>query len=478
MFSLFHKSDSAVASLATDETACEASRAAASSGQAGAGISPQPERPVPQESAVDEAGREPAQSAADGRETMIAEAAPAKPVLPDRRVTPQTSVRAEGGKSEGASLSTEAPGAMWGQTPGVEPLLLQVGDAPAAHNLELPGEEGPDEDAPPDDDALGIGAPLPPPGGPRRPPQGRELRVPEDAKRHTFTPPQRLLLLDTWRRSGLPAQDFASLVGTSPATLYKWKQRFEQQGPAGLIDQPRGAPAGSRLPELTKRTILMLKEQHPEWGCQRISDLLWRGPALPASASAVARVLHEAGYEAVDQTTHPHPDRVRRFERAQPNQLWQTDLFTFVLKRQNRRVYLVAFLDDHSRFLVCYGLHASQSTTLVLEVLEAGIANYGPPDEILTDNGAQYVTWRGKSQFTRRLEQRGIRQLVSRPQRKSKKPPPSTDLGRDAPTSAQRRAAVILEVLAGEQTVAEADRALGAALVRSPPDRSALGDQA
>jgi len=39
---------------------------------------------------------------------------------------------------------------------------------------------------------------------------------------------------------------------------------------------------------------------------------------------------------------------VRTFERATPNQLWQTDLFTFVLKRQNRRVHLVAFLDDHS----------------------------------------------------------------------------------------------------------------------------------
>ena len=131
----------------------------------------------------------------------------------------------------------------------------------------------------------------------------------------------------------------------------------------------------------------------------------------------MAHVLHEAGYEAVEQSTHPHPDRVRRFERAQPNQLWQTDLFTFVLKRQNRRVYLVAFLDDHSRFVVSYGRHASQSTALVLEVLEAGIASYGPPEEILTDNGAQYVTWRGKSQFSRRLEQRGIRQLVSRPQR-------------------------------------------------------------
>jgi len=195
--------------------------------------------------------------------------------------------------------------------------------------------------------------------------------------------------------------DFASLVGVGKDTFYKWKQQFERLGPAGLLDQPRGGREGSRLPELTKRTILMLKEQHPEWGCQRISDLLARGPALPASASAVARVLHEAGYEAVEESTHPHPDHVRRFERAQPNQLWQTDLFTFVLKRQNRRVYLVAFLDDHSRFLVSYGLHASQATALLLEVLEAGIANYGPPEEILTDNGAQYVTWRGKSQFTR-----------------------------------------------------------------------------
>jgi transposase InsO family protein len=251
----------------------------------------------------------------------------------------------------------------------------------------------------------------------RRAAQGRELRLPEESKRPTHTPQQRLLILDTWRRSQLPAQDFASLVGISKHTLYKWNQLFEQQGPAGLLDQPRGAREGSRLPELTKRTILMLKTQHPEWGCQRISDLLARGPALPASASAVARVLHEAGYEAVEEATHPHPDHVRRFERARPNQLWQTDLFTFVLKRQNRRVYLVAFLDDHSRFIVAYGLHASQSTALVLEVLEAGIANYGPPEEILTDNGAQYVTWRGKSQFTRRLEQRGIRQLVARPQR-------------------------------------------------------------
>ena len=228
---------------------------------------------------------------------------------------------------------------------------------------------------------------------------------------------QKLLLLDTWLRSGLPARDFGALVNVSRHTLYAWKRRFEQLGPAGLMDQPRGGRRGSRLPDLTKRTILMLKTAHPDWGCQRISDMLARGPALPASPAAVARVLHEAGYQMKEQRTRPHPAQVRSFERARPNQLWQTDLFTFVLKRQNRRVYLVAFMDDHSRFITGYGLHASQSAALVLEVLRAAIAAHGSPEEILTDNGSQYTTWRGKSQFTRELEKRGIRQIVASPRR-------------------------------------------------------------
>jgi transposase InsO family protein len=232
-----------------------------------------------------------------------------------------------------------------------------------------------------------------------------------------LTAEQRLLVLDAWQRSGLPARDFAPLVGMSRHTLYAWKKKFESEGPAGLMDKPRGGPPGSRLPDLTKRTILMLKKANPEWGVERISAMLLRGPGLAACPNAVAKVLHEAGYELEEAPTKPHPDKVRSFERAKPNQLWQTDLFTFILKRQNRRVYLVAFMDDHSRFIVSYGLHASQSSSLVIEVCRAGLASYGAPEEILTDNGAQYVTWRGKSAFTKELEKRGIKQIVATPRR-------------------------------------------------------------
>jgi transposase InsO family protein len=241
----------------------------------------------------------------------------------------------------------------------------------------------------------------------------RRLRM--ETGRPRFTSEQRLLILDSWLRSKLPAGDFSPLVGLSVHTLRAWKARFSELGPAGLDDKPNGRPKGSRLSEAMKRAILMLKEEHPDWGQDRIAAVLLRAQGFSASATAIGRALTEAGYVTAPDPSKAHGQEPKFFERARPNQLWQTDLFTFMLKRENRRVHLVAYLDDHSRFIVGYGLHATASGALVREVLEAAIANYGPPEEVLTDNGTQYTAWRGKSEFTQLLERRGIRQIVATP---------------------------------------------------------------
>jgi transposase InsO family protein len=253
----------------------------------------------------------------------------------------------------------------------------------------------------------------------RGPKPGARLVSPQEvaAANRKTTPEQKLLILDTWQRSGLPAGDFGALVGINRVTLYAWKKKFEEFGPAGLAEQPRKGGGQGKIPELTKRTIIMLKKANPDWGCQRISDVLYRGPGLPASANTVASVLREAGYVLEEQYTKRHPDKVRSFERARPNQLWQTDLFTFVLKRQNRRVYLVAFMDDHSRFIVGYALHASCTAPLVIEAFKAAAVSVGSPEEVLTDNGPQYVTWRGTSRFAAEMQRRGIKHIVATPRR-------------------------------------------------------------
>jgi len=126
----------------------------------------------------------------------------------------------------------------------------------------------------------------------------------------SLSPQQRLLILDTWRRSGLPAGDFADLVGLSKHTLYAWKKKFEEQGPAGLMTSPRlqGQP-----PERSARTLHPdAQAGPPRLGLPAISDVLLRGPGLSASPTSVAKMLHDEGYELVEQPTQPHPDKVRR----------------------------------------------------------------------------------------------------------------------------------------------------------------------
>jgi transposase InsO family protein len=252
---------------------------------------------------------------------------------------------------------------------------------------------------------------------PRGAPRRTARTVAPDAERvAAFTGEQRLLLLDAWTRSKLPATEFAGLVGVTPMTLYSWRKRFEKLGPAGLLGHRKGHQ-GSQLPEPTRRAILMMKEAHPDWGQDRIHDMLIRTEGLEASARAVQRVLFEAGYEVQEAPTRPHPPKAKRFERKRPNELWQTDLFSFMLKRQRQRVHLVAYMDDFSRFVVGFGLHASASGAMVREVFEQSIGNFGAPEQVLTDNGSQYHTWRGKSAFAKLCERRGISQLVASPRR-------------------------------------------------------------
>ena len=73
-------------------------------------------------------------------------------------------------------------------------------------------------------------------------------------------------------------------------------------------------------------------------------------------------------------------------------------------------------MDDHSRFIVSYALAHRQKSELVMEALERGIAEYGAPQEILTDQGRQYVSWRGKTAFVEELRRQGIEHIKSRPQ--------------------------------------------------------------
>lgn len=200
-------------------------------------------------------------------------------------------------------------------------------------------------------------------------------------------------------------------------SVYGWCRRYRKEGRAGLEPQPMGRrkPGTPKLPPVVKEQIVALKEKEPSFGTRRIAQWLRRALFLPASPETVRRTLHE--HELLPKTKPKRPPRnppkPRFFERSTPNQMWQSDIFTFRLGGQN--AYLIGFIDDHSRYLVGLDLFRSQTGEHVLDTYRTAAAEYGPPKEMLTDNGRQYASWRGKTRFQMELAKERVHHIRSSP---------------------------------------------------------------
>jgi transposase InsO family protein len=218
----------------------------------------------------------------------------------------------------------------------------------------------------------------------------------------------------------MSAKDYCRTMGLGSDTLFRWRRLYEEQGPKGLEPRrwgrPPGSGRGSRLPGPVQEAIQETKTHYPDFGFRKVRDYLRRFLHLDVSQGGVARVV-----KAMDLPPAAPPRRrrwrseePRRFERAKPGQMWQSDITSYLLGRHHRRVYLTVFLDDHSRYVVSWNLQLHQRQELVTDCLLAGIERYGKPREVLTDQGRQYFAWRGKSDFQKLLVKEGIQHVVAR----------------------------------------------------------------
>jgi transposase InsO family protein len=232
-----------------------------------------------------------------------------------------------------------------------------------------------------------------------------------------YTPEQRRTAVEAFTRSGRTRTEFAALWGVSAGTLGKWLSRYEAEGPKGLETRRRAGPGRPRtIPGSVREAIADTKRRFPDFGMRRVRDWLRRFRGIRVSAGTVQKTLHERGLAstAPQRRAKRKKKPPRRFERARPMQLWQSDITSYVLTRHSLRVYLVVFLDDRSRYVVSWSLCTHQKTEMVQECLLDGIARFGKPEEVLTDQGPQYHSWRGKSAFDKLLDREGIRHVVSR----------------------------------------------------------------
>jgi len=242
----------------------------------------------------------------------------------------------------------------------------------------------------------------------------------EMPKKKQYSSIERKEAVEQFLKSGLAQEAFAKTWGIHAKTLSKWYVIYRELGPQALVDGKmygEGKKRGRKgIKQKVKEIIIETKMKLPEYGLKKLRDFMYRFEGVKVSPNTIKKVLVEE--DIFNPPTSPpkrkSPPQPRRFERANPMQLWQSDITSYVLKRTGQRVYLVVFKDDHSRYIVSWALALKQTGKFVMECFLDGTQKFGKPEETLTDQGRQYFSWRGKSEFQKLLENEGVKHVVSR----------------------------------------------------------------
>ena len=187
--------------------------------------------------------------------------------------------------------------------------------------------------------------------------------------------------VEDMKRGSLSHAETCRRHGISRRTGYKWLARDGSEGGAGLADRSRRPHLSPRrtAAELERR-VVEIRLEHPCWGGRKIREILLRaagpGSAVPA-ASTVTGILRRHGL--LGGGTRAGAGAFVRFERGEPNDLWQMDFKGHFALAGGARCHPLTMLDDHSRYDLVLAACTGETRTIVQPLLEAAFRRYGLP---------------------------------------------------------------------------------------------------
>ncbi|MFN9770413.1 MAG: IS3 family transposase [Planctomycetota bacterium] len=193
----------------------------------------------------------------------------------------------------------------------------------------------------------------------------------------------------------MPVRKSLEHLGISPSTYYRWKREEPFSG-RRRSEPMKPQQVFEALPE-EKQAVRKYALEHPEI---RHRELCWRmldDDIVALSSSSVYRILRE---QDLMQRQRGRAKRYREeLEKAsRPDEIWGTDLM--YLKVGGQQYYLIAFIDEYSRYLVHWELLASMDASAVSLAAQKAIEGLPRDSEgkllsspvIRSDNGSGYIS--------------------------------------------------------------------------------------
>ena len=188
--------------------------------------------------------------------------------------------------------------------------------------------------------------------------------------------------------------------GITRKTGYKWLERYAEG--LSLSDKSRKPfNIANRTCEEVELLIVSLRLENPGWGARKLKEVLERkGYEIPC-AKTVNNILNRYGCISTEESIKHKP--FVRFEKDHCNEMWQTDFKGEFKMVDNNYCYPLNIFDDHSRFAIKIAPSLTTANT-VIPVFRSAFEEYGVPESVLSDNGAQFAGFRqGFTQFEKWL---------------------------------------------------------------------------
>jgi transposase len=193
-----------------------------------------------------------------------------------------------------------------------------------------------------------------------------------------------------WQGRQLSQAEAAEILGMSERTFRRWRERYDGEGAAGLLDRRLGKASARRVPaDEVERVLTLYRERYGGFTVRHFHDKLCRHHDFTLSYTWTKLRLHEAGL--IKKAPRRSAHRKKRPRRPLAGMLLHQDGSPHRwLPALDQQLDLIVTLDDATSAIYSAFLVEEEGTQSSFRALAEVIAAHGLPCALYTDRGSHY----------------------------------------------------------------------------------------
>jgi transposase len=198
-----------------------------------------------------------------------------------------------------------------------------------------------------------------------------------------------LNLLHRWESAELNQAEAAGLLGVSERTFRRWRDRYDEEGEAGLLDRRLGKASGKRVPtDRAEEVEALYRERYSGFTVKHFHEHLVKDHGFGWGYTWTKLHLQWKGVIAKAPRKGAH--RRKRERRPLPGMMLHQDGSRHAWLEGEPALDLIVTLDDATGMIYSAFLVEEEGTASTFRALKEVFGRHGLPMSLYTDRGAHY----------------------------------------------------------------------------------------